>query len=330
MSWFSSAAEPIKPDPGTLPDIMDKKVIDPLKNLTSTIQEYKTNNIKKLIDSITAYDTKETNSSKRIGLDTSITKKVTDFHSNILKGLDDLHDIKVIKEHIRSHYQDDLDKIQKEIESKQNFKDSTLLKDKLSDVVKNIIDIRTNNSYFRYKYLQTTLFNLYFIQLVFNLIDGYTTEVTKFVVNQNENREKLMKNFMTEVINLLGSKDDFAFTDGETDALNGKMDQITREFERKKETLVNEMAKLKNGLNDQVAKAASSALDNKNSDVSSLYNTASSRSTDRRASNGSLYNTASSRLNDRRATYGGRSQKQSGGFIRDLSQFPKNFYDIKS
>lgn len=323
---FSSSSTPSQPeqlDKSTFPGIVENDIVSRLQQLTSTIEEYKLNNTQKMIKSITNYDESDfakKNPQIKINLSKDLINKVVSFHSNILNNQEDLQDMKKLKDEIEKHYRSELGQIQKRLESDPDYKNNQLLKTNLNSVVENIIQIRTNNSYFRYKYMQTTIFNLYFIQLVFNILDKYTSDVTDYIVKHSKYREGLMKKFMQEVVDMMKSPDNLEFSEADTAALNTQMNRITQQFKDKEHEVVEKMRTMKDGVSEQVVNTLNST------GPKSILRTSSLPANTNFIPRTTSFNSQSS--NNRRATYGGKTRKQRGGFIRDLSELPKNFFDI--
>lgn len=274
---------------GDLPDIVSKDVIDKLQELTQTISTYKKDNTKLLVDDILKYD-KNTSADKQIKLPDNIIKKIMIYHNQILK---DLNNDKRPKDAIKEYHDNYMSEFEQKISQNDDYKDNPEVKKGLTDVIKNIKSIKTNSSFFEYKYVQMNIFMVYFVQKVYNLLEKYTDDVTKYMILQNAYRQKLMIDFMQQIIKVLQTDKNVSFNEDEQKQFTNMIDRISAGFENTEKKVKADLEKMKTGV---VNDFANEIL--KSDTKSTMTNNKSNAST------------------------------MTGGMLRDLSILPQKFYEM--
>lgn len=315
MSWslgnpFGSSA-PSKDDnkinKGDLPDIVGRDVIAKLQDLTQTITDYKKDNTKILVEDIIKYNEMVSNN-KKITLPKNVIDKITTYHNTVLN---ELRNDKKPKEAIKEFYDKRLDEFAQSLNQNQDLRDNPEIAKQLGQVVSNIKLIKTSSSFFEYKYIQMNLFMVYFVQKVYNVLEKYTEDVTEYMILQNTYRQKLMINFMQQIVKILESEKNVGFSEDDQKNFMGMIDNITSGFQKTEQKVKDDLAKMKTGA---VAQFADEIM---KSDTNSKKNTSSA--------------VVNNRIIDplaRSKTYGGGEGNQKGGMIRDLSILPQKFFEM--
>lgn len=275
---------------GSVAQIVNKDVIEKLQDLTKIISTYKKDNTQALIDDILKYDS-TASYDKKIKLPQNVIDKIKTYHIKILK---ELSNDKKPKDAIKDYYDKNILEFQQKLSQNDDIKNSPEVQKGLSDVLNNIKTIKTNSSFFEYKYMQMNIFMVYFVQKVYILLEKYTEDVAQYMVLQNKYRQNVMIKFMQEIINLLGSEKNVGFSEDDQKQFMDMIDRINVGFENTEKKVRDDLEKMRTGHVNEIAKEILKSDPNANRKNSSTEN-----------KNG-----------------------QQGGMIRDLSILPKKFYDL--
>jgi hypothetical protein len=202
---------------------------------------------------------------------------------------------------LNDYYGKDFEKTIEGIVNAPGIAESKEMKDNVSLIANSIKSLKVKYKFFEYKYIELNIFLILFVQHVYKTLDDFVKNVLAFNTQRDETREKVVKDTLKIMINILTAAD-LQIEPKDFEYLTGMMDKLKTHMDKKEQEMNEKVKGLYEITTDNIAGFLDALSD---------------------ATKVDMYN----KLGQQDAIK--KNQPYSGGMLRDHSVLSKTFYEDK-
>ncbi len=284
-----------------------------IQKVTELVQGLNSNDFNKLKNYAEQYNNQLSNPQMQIPQD--VINSMMVFHEKILKNLNiqsGEHLVELLSNPESSNMKQLIDVNTTELMKQVNSIGNENFKEPLDKIFGNIFTLKMRYKYFEYKYIEMNIFILLFVQKVYELMDSFTNNVLEYNKNRDESREKMMTDFLNLMVNIMSASDLQLDANG-FNQINKMMENIKSDLSNKEKDLNDKLGKITEGVTNNLSLLIQNLT---TGDIKTLTETDK---------------TKLKSLLDQSATsqgQGSTSNRFFGGFVREGSSLPKDFYNV--
>lgn len=284
-----------------------------IQKVTELVQGLNSNDFNKLKNYAEQYNNQLSNPQMQIPQD--VINSMMVFHEKILKNLNiqsGEHLVELLSNPESSNMKQLIDVNTTELMKQVNSIGNENFKEPLDKIFGNIFTLKMRYKYFEYKYIEMNIFILLFVQKVYELMDSFTNNVLEYNKNRDESREKMMTDFLNLMVNIMSASDLQLDANG-FNQINKMMENIKSDLSNKEKDLNDKLGKITEGVTNNLSLLIQNLT---TGDIKTLTETDK---------------TKLKSLLDQSTTsqgQGSTSNRFFGGFVREGSSLPKDFYNV--
>lgn len=280
--------------------ILDTDVNDKVKKLNTYINDFNTNDTKTLLSVIKEFQEKTNKTSGTNYNFDQIEQFILNFHQSLQKELDNSGDNRKIndilnnddslKKYLNEMKTHKTDEIFKDIMNNDTVKGNGLLQTNIKNILDNINNMNIKHKFFEYKYIQINLFLIIFIQHTMSTMQDFIEKVTQYSLLRDAKKRDSVDSLVNVLLQMLN--DSRVQLDPENfNIINNMMKTINTDISTNQKNLNSKINQIKESSFNDIVKF--------------------------------LYNNAFTEQN-----IVSKLPEMTGGFIKDHSVIPQEFYNL--
>lgn len=282
-----------------------------IQKVTELVQGLNNNDFNKLKNYAEQYNNQISNPQMQIPSD--VINSMMTFHEKILKNLNVQSGeqlVELLSNPESNNMKQLIDVNTTDLLKQVNSIGNESFKEPLNKIFGNIFTLKMRYKYFEYKYIEMNIFILLFVQKVYELMDSFTNNILEYNKTRDESREKMITDFLNLMVNIMSASDLQLDANG-FNQINKMMENIKTDLSNKEKDLNEKLGKVTEGVTNNLSMLIQNLT---TSDIKTLSETDKIK--------------LKSLLDQPSTSQGSSSNRFFGGFVREGSSLPKEFYNV--